>query len=132
MFQPTDAGVELFRLMDTRPDRLALLVLHIVCGLFLSERGHTLLKSDGQIGPGVEQQGQHRDYRQKRRVALIELEQNAVLKLHQQPGNHLPKQNPRCWHQGEIAQLPPMERHFMLSNLKLEGIEHDGQHGGMG
>ena len=74
VFQPTDAGVELFRLMDTRPDRLCLLVLCIKGGLFLPERSHTLLKSDGQIGPGVEQQGQHRDYRQKRRVSLVELE----------------------------------------------------------
>ena len=25
-----------------------------------------------------------------------------------------------------------MERHFLLSHLPLEGIEHDGQHGGVG
>ena len=81
--------------MDTRPDRLCLLVLHVVGGLFSPERGHPLLKHNGQPDSGVEQQSQHRDYRQKRRVALIELEQNAVLELHQQPGSHLSEQNPQ-------------------------------------
>ena len=79
MFQLTDAGIELLRLMDTRPDCLRLLAFYEIVGLFLPQRRHALLKGDGQVGPIVEQQGQHRNHRQKCRVTLIELEQSAVL-----------------------------------------------------
>ena len=54
--QLADMGVKLLRFMNTRPNRLCLLVLCKQHRLFLPERRHSLLKSNGQIGPDIEQQ----------------------------------------------------------------------------
>ncbi len=55
-------------------------------------------------------------------MPLIELKQNSVLELDEEPGDYLPEQDPCRWHKREIAQFPPVkgEPPFLIL---LDGIE---------